>query len=339
MDAAQNILLIRLRSIGDIVFTLPAVHRVRENFPEANLTFLVTKEYAPLLEGFRDVADVMALDRALYRRGNPVTIVAATFSLLRTLRRKRFTLVVDFQGYGETAWLSWLSGAPQRWGSVYGPGRRWAYSRGIARDYRLHHVDWNLSLLKQCGLPPGMIQNEFVLPEHALAEARAVFVAQHLDPAKPTIFMQPSTSSPHKNWPLENYLAAARHFRSGGLQILFSGGPNDRAALEPAQAARFPVVAGAPLLTAAGLMKLSTLMLGGDTGLLHLAVAMGRRVVMIMHAAGREQTQPYQHPDWVVASVPGQSAASVGVEEVITACARALAEQSDNEAGRHRPAS
>jgi heptosyltransferase-1 len=53
---AMNILLIRLKSIGDILFTLPAVHALRENFPDAKLHFLVSGEHAPLLRGFPDIS-------------------------------------------------------------------------------------------------------------------------------------------------------------------------------------------------------------------------------------------------------------------------------------------
>ena len=90
---------------------------------------------------------------------------------------------------------------------------------------------------------------------------------QNLDAARPTLFIQPFTSSPQKNWPLENYLALARHWRSRGLQIIFGGGPADRAALEPARAEGFCISAGPPLLVSAGLAKLSSFMLGGDSGL------------------------------------------------------------------------
>ena len=114
MGLPENILLIRLKSIGDILFTLPAVHQVREAFPGARISYLVSWEYAPLLEGFREVDETFALNRARYRSGNPLHIVAETFSLFRRLRQGKYSLTVDFQGYGETAWLSRLSGAPQR---------------------------------------------------------------------------------------------------------------------------------------------------------------------------------------------------------------------------------
>ena len=181
MNPGGNILLIRLKSIGDILFMLPAVHAVRENFPGAKITFLTSRENAPLLQGFREVDEVITLDRARFQSGNPRTILAEAFSLFRRLRGGKFSLVVDFQGYGETAWLAWLSGAPQRWGSVYGPGRRWAYTRGVTRDDRLHHVDRTSPCCEQCGLHPGEIRNEFVLPDDALNEARRFFAGARFE--------------------------------------------------------------------------------------------------------------------------------------------------------------
>src|ERR1035441_1042384 len=91
MEANANILLTRLKSIGDILFTLPAVHRVREAFPEARISFLVSKEYAPLLAGFRDVDAVIGLDRARFRHPNPGVVIAEALTLLRHLRRSKFS--------------------------------------------------------------------------------------------------------------------------------------------------------------------------------------------------------------------------------------------------------
>ena len=326
MDAVKKILLIRFKSIGDILFTLPAVHAVRENFPRSKITFMVSKEHALLLQGFRDVDEVIPVDRGLYRKKNPKAVVVETFSLLRRLRREKFSLAVDFQGYGETALLTWLTRAPERWGVVYQAARGRAYTRGLRLSGHPHPAEWNLSMLQQCGLKPGAVRNEFILPETALAEARLFFAAQGLDAARPALFIQPFTSSPHKNWPLEKYLELARHWQGRGVQILFGGGPAERAALEPARATGFPVSAGAPLLLTAGLMKLCTLIAGGDTGLLHLAVALDRRVVMIINHRAARRTYPFRHADWTV--TPPERAPIAGIETaaVIAACVRALGE-------------
>lgn len=326
MQPAQNILLIRLKSIGDILFTLPAVNRVRAAYPQAKLTFLVSRENAPLLEGFRDVDSVIALDRAQFRGLNPKAIAQETWSLWRRLRGAKFALALDLHGYGETALMTWCTGAPLRWGTVYRPGRRWAYTLGVRRDPAAHPAEGHLAMLDACGLPPVPVRNEFALPPAPADLARRFWAEAGLDPARPTIFIQPFTSTTDKDWPLEGYLAVARHWRDRGAQVLFGGGPADRSALAPARQAGFPVSAGVELLVTGGLMKASSVVLGGDTGALHLAVAMGKRVVMVMSSTGPGSCYPFRHRDWAVVPPGGRPVSSIETGVINEACSRALAE-------------
>ena len=322
METPARILLIRLKSIGDILFTLPAVHALREDFPDAKITFLTSKEHAPLLRGFREVNDVIALDRSALR--NPFRAAPEFFSLLRRLRAGKFSLAVDFQGYGETAWLSRWSGAPQRWGTVYGPGRSWAYTRGPVRDDKLHPADWNLQLLVGGGVKAGAAKNEFALPADTLAAARNFFAENKLDAGRPTLVIQPFTSTAQKNWPLEKFLAVARHWRERNVQVIFVGGPADRRALEPAHRENFRVAAGQPLLVSAGLVELSALAISGDSGLGHLAVAQGRRVVMLMMHKNPGACVPYGHPDWAVVPARPGNIRDIALEAVLAETGKVL---------------
>ena len=321
--ASANILVIRLKSMGDVLFTLPAVHALRDHFPGAKITFLTSKENRPLIEGFRDVNEIIEIDRSIFHRGNPWSVLRETWSLLRRLRREKFSLAVDFQSFGETALLTWLTGAPERWGSVYQPVRGWAYTRRIKRNTSIHPGTDNLSLLQQCGLPVGRIRNEFVLPEPVLAEARRLFSKMGLDVTGPTLFIQPFTSTPAKNWPLEKYLALASHWRSRKCQVLFGGGPKDRALLEPVIQAGFPTSAGASLLVTAGLTKLCSFIVGGDTGLIYLVVAMGKRAVILMSSRARDKTVSFpQYADLPLTPPPGREISDIAVEVVVKACER-----------------
>jgi ADP-heptose:LPS heptosyltransferase len=324
---AENILLIRLKAIGDVVLTLPAVNAVRENFPDAKITFLTSKENALFLQGFRAVNEVIALDRARLKTGNPLKVAPEFFGLLRKLRAGKFSLVVDFQGFGETAWLTRLTGAPQRWGSIYSSGRAWAYTHGFTRDDGIHPAGWHCSLLRQCGLKIGAPKNEFVPPPEALAGARNFFAEQKLDPAQTTLYLQPFTSTPHKNWPLENYLALARHWRGRGAQIIFGGGPKDLAQLEVVRKEGFILATGVSRWADIGLMQLSSLVVGGDTGFLHLAVAMGRRVVMLQLPFKHISPHPFGHPDWSVTPENSQSVPEISLATVIAASERAVVAQ------------
>ena len=89
MDSRENILLIRLKSIGDILFTLPAVHVVRENFPDAKLHFLVSQEHAPLLRGFSDIDEIIPFDRAVFRSKNFLAIERGHFPVVAAVARAR----------------------------------------------------------------------------------------------------------------------------------------------------------------------------------------------------------------------------------------------------------
>jgi ADP-heptose:LPS heptosyltransferase len=324
MAVPANILLIRLKAIGDVLLTLPAVAAIRENFSDAKITFLTSAENASLLRGFSEVDEVIALDRTGLRSGNPLRIAPQFFNLLRRLRAGKFELLVDFQGNGESGWLARFTGAQRRWGSVYNPGQGWAYTHRVARLKNVHPADGNLELLRQCGLNISVPKNEFALPAEALAAARIFFADHQLDPAGRTLFLQPFTSSPHKNWPLENFIALARHWQTQGGQVVFGGGPADRGALQPAAAAGFAISAGVPLLVTGGLMKLSTLTVGGDTGAVHLAVALGRRVVMLMYSLQPGSPHPFGQPGWAVVPVNSSNMAEISLATVRAACNRAV---------------
>lgn len=324
MNKPERILIIRLKSIGDVLHTLPAVHAVRKNYPDAHISYLVCKSNALLLEGFSSIDDVLTLDRAAMKK-NPLKALPILTTLFQRIRRAGYDLVIDMQGYGETAWLTRLSGAADRWGSVYKEGRRSAYTKGITRIDQIHVIDWNLQLLEACGLNIENPDNTFDLPETYLEKARERFIHYGLDPEKPTLMIQPFTSTDQKNWTFESYLAVAEHFRKKGIQVFFCGGPADREGLAPAEQAGFPIAAGEPLLVVGGMIKLSKLVLGGDTGILHIATALQRHVVMLMRGqTGPGSSIPYAHRDWVIDTTGYENIKHIPTERVITACAEAI---------------
>ena len=260
--------------------------------------------------------DVLILDRQLLRRPYLPAAARHVLGLLRTLRRHRFNLVVDFQGYGETALLSRLTGARERWGCATRTLRRRAYTRNFPRPADGHPADGYLDLLDLAGIPAAPVVNELRLPEEARAAARRFGAGHGLDPAKPWLFLQPFTSAEAKNWPLDKHLALARSWREDGGQVIFGGGPDDKDRLVPAGAAGFVVAAGAPLLTSAALARQAAVIVGGDTGLLHFVVALGGRVLALMRTDYPGCSTPYRHPEWVLSPPPGQPVAEIPVSAV-----------------------
>ncbi len=321
--------------LGDVVFTLPSVNAVKAALPQARISFLTYREFAPLLEGFPHIDRVIELDRSRYRKLNPLTLITAGLTLLSELRQSEFDLTIDFQGFGETGWLCWWTRAPHRWGGVYRALRAWPYTRRVRRNPNLHPILYQLELLESAGgISPGRRLNQFVVPPGAAEQAAWLFSEWNLDLKRPTLFIQPFTNGEHKNWPLQGYLVLANHWIERGWQVVFGGGPGDRPALEPVRSKGYPVAAGAPLLLSAGLANLSTVVVGGDTGLLHLSVAMGKRVVMLINTTGPGDGVPFEHPEWTVVPPPGRSLSAIPPEAVINACVEALAESDSHWAER-----
>jgi ADP-heptose:LPS heptosyltransferase len=324
--APKNILLIRLSALGDVLFTLPAFHAIKECFPGSRISYLVSNRCAALLEGFPGLDEIIVLDRTALRSGRPDAFWRNTVGLTWRIRRARFDLVIDFHGLGETAWLTRLSGAAERWGSLGKVTHRFGYTRIMLREFREHAVDLHLRFLRQCGLPETPVRNEFRLPEPRRRQAGTWFHEHSLGHNKPTIFIQPFTADPGKNWPLEKFLVFARHWRERGVQVIFGGGPGDLGRLADVAQAGFPVSAGIDLLGTAGVISLADVAVGGDTGIMHLAVALGRRVVMLMNSLHPGSPCPYAHPDWALVSPGGKVVLELEPAKVVRRAEAALSE-------------
>lgn len=106
--------------------------------------------------------------------------------------------------------------------------------------------------------------------------------------------------------------------------MFFCGGPTDLEALVPAKEAGFNVIAGKPLLVTAGLASLSTVVLGGDTGILHIATALQARVIMLFrsHASNPGAPIPYGRPDWVIDPSGCENLKAIPPDRVIKECSK-----------------
>ena len=113
----------RLRLIGDVVFTTPLIRALRRAHPEARITYLVEREAAPVVRNNPHLDEVIVAPRTRGARR-----ITDDLALARRLRRERFDLVLDLHGGPRSAWLTWATGAPERIGYDI-TGRRWMYTR------------------------------------------------------------------------------------------------------------------------------------------------------------------------------------------------------------------
>lgn len=144
-DGLKKILIIRLRRIGDIVMTTPAVHHLRRTFPDAEISYVVESPYADLVSGHPDLDQVLELP--------PGAGLSRFTSLIQRIRKGNYDAAVDFHGGPRAAWITLLSGA--RWKIGYKVKyRHFIYHSHLSRSPEtgpVHSVENHINLAALLG--------------------------------------------------------------------------------------------------------------------------------------------------------------------------------------------
>ena len=355
----MKVLLIRLRMIGDVVFTTPIPRALKRAFPDARLTYLVESGAAAIVKGNPHLDEVLVVPRT---RG--LSRLRDDLGLARRLRAARFDLVIDLHGGPRSSWLTWATGAPRRIGYDI-QGRGWQYTRTVHRPRELqprHSVVNQWALLGAIeGWPdiaPDPARDAVEMPVDPAADKRMADRLRQagVDARHTLAVIQVSAGNPFRTWPEPAFvrLVASLASRDGMRRIVLSSGPSDRTAAgriaDRARAALGPVLASRvldfgdiDLAELRALVGRSALFVGGDTGPLHIAATTGTPIVGIYGPTLAARSAPWRDPRAVTESVeidglpcrpceqrvcaPGDFRCLVGIdpETVISAAERALA--------------
>lgn len=302
----MKILLVRLRQIGDVVFTTPAIHAIRDRFPDAHLTYLVEPAAAPVVAGSPYLDEVTVIPQRGGVRG-----MLADLELGRSLRQRRFDLAIDFHGGPRASLLTWLSGAPIRIGYDV-PARGWMYTRRVARARTLrprHSVRNQWDLLESLDLPapsPERYPVEMALDPSAAHRVDTELAARGVRDTDRLIVMHVSAGNPFRRWPLAAFaeVAAAMVLRVAA-RVVVTAGPSEAQAAEQVIAdARnrlpelerervlVPVQFGLPELRA--LVERADLYIGGDSGPMHIAATSRVPIVAIYGPTLATRSEPWR---------------------------------------------
>jgi predicted lipopolysaccharide heptosyltransferase III len=302
-----KILLIRLRLIGDVVFTTPALGALRRRFPAAHITYLVEGPAEPIVRHHPALDEVVVLERP---RG--LARIGYDIALARRLRRQRFDLAIDFHGGPRSGFLTWATGAAQRIGYDL-PGRRWNYTTRIAWTRSLvpprHSVLNQWALLEPMGIPmPDRTLDPVTIPLDPAAVTR---VATRLADAgvsetAPVVVLHVSAGNPFRRWPAESFAAtaAALAMADRSRRIVITSGPSEEAAAERVanDARRRAGDAGDGIIRTAdfdlselrALVDRAALYIGGDSGPLHVAGASRTPIVALFGPTLPERSMPWR---------------------------------------------
>ena len=149
----KSILINKPSSLGDVVHTLPAVALLRDAHPHAEISWVINREFAPLLRGNSDVNHVQVFPRRQFRG---LGATGNLFRWWRTTKLLRPDLALDFQGLLRSALIARISGAREIYGMSDGrEGSRWFYHRVARVDRHAHAVERYIKLAECAGATVG----------------------------------------------------------------------------------------------------------------------------------------------------------------------------------------
>jgi ADP-heptose:LPS heptosyltransferase len=327
----RNILILDFGQLGDVVLSLPALAAIRQRFPKARITAAGGSAAALVIEMSGSADRTMAIDRVALRDGPKMQALSAMARIVADVRRAHYDLAIDLHSLSESNLLAWLSGAPERVFAQRG-GRSLgllATMRTPWEDREKHQVDRYLDVLVPLGitgapriprLPTRPADDEFV---RKLLRERGVGEDARL------VGLFPGASQPRRRWPLERFAElAARLEKNEGARILVFLGPEEAAVAEQMRAAfsgSALVLEGLSLSQLASATARLNLLVSNDSGPMHLAAAVGTRVVLLLGA-------PVRGPYWFGPVgdrhriVTRSSLLDISVREVYAAASAMLAE-------------
>ena len=157
----RSVLVVKPSSLGDVVHTLPAVHRLKQCFPHLQIDWLVNPEWSPLLEGNPDIKETVLFPRSSFKGRGGWSRYRHWMHEFKW--RPPPDVVLDFQGLLRSAWISRQSGARTIIGlSDSREGARWLHHIRVPVEPTDHAVDRYLKLVAACGAAEGPVQ--FPLP-------------------------------------------------------------------------------------------------------------------------------------------------------------------------------
>ena len=337
-QAVERLLIVRLGSMGDIIHALPAATLLRRAYPAATLGWIVEQRWVELLcapgtplAGPRvpgrplldmvHVVNTLGWRSALFSDETWREILGAW----REVRAARYELAVDFQGTVRTALMARASGAE----ACSGFERPREHVAGVFYTHTVeaagrHVVEQNVSLAAAtAGVPAEIPAAEF--PVDAVAE-ETCGRRLRLRGMRQFAIVNPGAGWEGKQWPPEHYGEVAKGLSRLGLRCLINFGPGE----EPLARAAVAASAGAAEAVPSSVSELiaftrrAQLFIGGDTGPMHLAAALGVPVVALFGP-----TSPARNGPFGTRSIALRSSLSSATESAGRAAARSRRKRPD----------
>jgi ADP-heptose:LPS heptosyltransferase len=311
-----KILVLNLTRLGDQLQTSPVIAGLKEQHPGATITVCVDRNFAAVCHGIPGVDRVWEID--LDRIGHLLlggtgeelrAAYAAVEATVGALRAERFDLALNYSSSRMSAVLMGMLGVPDTRGWMMTPdghrlitqpwSRLFAACALVRRQAPFNLVDHYKRIAGVRGGP-----RRLAFTVSAEARVRATAMLRDVDPGRgPLVAMQLGASRDVRRWPVESFVALGRLLVARlGARLLLCGGNGERAIASEIAAALGPSatdVCGRTTIPELGaLLERAHILVTGDTGPMHLAVAVGTPVVgLFFGPALPADTGPYAADD------------------------------------------
>ena len=303
----MKILLLQLRRIGDLILTTPAVAALRESFPDAQLTIVVSSECADLLPAVADV------DRTLMARRN-----TRDLALFFSAAASRFDYCIDFTRNDRSAFLALLSGARRRVVSYrvrqQSKMRARAYTDFVnVRMRDTHTIDYNLALLEPLGVRTAASRAPY-LHLTQVAHEKGDALRRYWKITRPYVILHPGSARREKLWEPERWAEVIDHFgRNNDIDLVLTSGSslNEQAhiaAIKNKVQQIIDLSGKTNVLTLAALISHARLLVTVDSAPMHLAAATRTPQVALFGPTNPFHWRPRESPALIL---QGKSAAPV----------------------------
>ena len=304
----MRVLALQLKRIGDLALTTPALHALKS--AGMHVTLVVTEGTAALLPLLDELVDEPLIYHA--RTGS-------NSALWKHLWRTNYDACVDFTGRDRSALLTLASRAPRRITSASllrrGGWRRLCYNALVERPVRSRHtVDHYLDYLAPLALPEA-VQSSLIapclrVPPEAIACAERELEAHGIHPDEDFVVVHPGTARPEKYWLPERWAQVIAFCQDElGRRCVLTGGQHDpyeqthltavRAALGPRGQSCVDLAGRLTLPALAAVLARAGLVLGVDSGPMHLAAAFAPPQIVLFGPTNPFHWRP-RHPSALV---------------------------------------
>lgn len=315
-STVRKVLLIRLRSIGDTVLSTPSLFALKRFLPHAGIDILVEDWVAPVLDGHPHVDNVVVLERGGF---------SSRARVARQIRAAEYDVVYNLHGGTTATFLTRATGARHRVGyKSYQYAQLHNHqappSSLLWGEVKTHSVEQQLALLGWTGVPVSDRPRTQVAVTNAAADSINRQLAQAgVAENKPLALIHPAAAFATKQWATENFARVAEFLAGRGLAPVAIAGPNENETI-----ARLTGAASVPIASfdlslpeVAALAARSRIFVGNDSGIAHIAAAVGTPSVVIFGSSNIAHWSPWNKAaaEVVYEAMPCQPCAGYSCEK------------------------